>query len=188
VFYDLTVDEDESFIANRVVVHNCKHLKVVADRILPSVQHNIKNILRQREVAQNKDKPKKPLKPNLPEKQEQMRERMQQKKKKPVEDKGQLQQQLQQGLKRREEQLTPAPAPHLIVRDEPATEGEKERTETLPMTPAPEPTSKAEPDLAPIPEIEDDAEPIKPQKMPVLSDKDRDQMKKLYDDEPGDQS
>src|SRR5271156_3500805 len=34
----------------------CKHIHAVFERILPSVQHNIVNILRKRQVEQNKDK------------------------------------------------------------------------------------------------------------------------------------
>lgn len=34
----------------------CKHIHAVFERILPSVQHNIVNILREREVQKNKDK------------------------------------------------------------------------------------------------------------------------------------
>src|SRR5271154_2347973 len=34
----------------------CKHIHAVFERILPSVQHNIVNILRKREVEKNKDK------------------------------------------------------------------------------------------------------------------------------------
>ena len=46
------MDEDESFIANRIVVHNCH---AVFERILPSVQNNILNILREREVRRKKE-------------------------------------------------------------------------------------------------------------------------------------
>ena len=114
MFYDLTVDEDESFIANRVLVHNCpaflwygaqwnlhrrdgllgqprpklvaptkrldlranyilcKHLHTSLERVLPSVQHNITNILREREVRKNKNKEEQiPLR--LKEKQDEMK-------------------------------------------------------------------------------------------------------------------
>ena len=37
----------------------CKHIHAVFERILPSVQHNIVNILRKREVERNKDKQRK---------------------------------------------------------------------------------------------------------------------------------
>src|SRR5271156_6255520 len=53
----------------------CKHIHAVFERILPSVQHNIVNILRKREVEKNKDKMR-----QTPERLEKMQEQIRKKK------------------------------------------------------------------------------------------------------------
>src|SRR5271168_581836 len=53
----------------------CKHIHAVFERILPSVQHNIVNILRQREVEKNEDKVR-----QTPERLQKMQERVRKKK------------------------------------------------------------------------------------------------------------
>lgn len=121
-FFDLTVEEDESFIANGVVVHNCpaflywgnqwnlherdalegeprpklqapkerldlrtnalicKHIKAVCERILPAVQHNIQNLVREKVVEEYKQTPTK-APTRLDREQEAMRQRQLLKKK-----------------------------------------------------------------------------------------------------------
>ena len=78
-FHNLSVDEDESYIANGIVVHNCKHVKAVFERILPAIQHNITKVVREREVKRTKERMLKEERPTEKEKRlhrEQMEMRM----------------------------------------------------------------------------------------------------------------
>ena len=103
-FYDLTVDEDESFIANGVVVHNCKHMKTVLERILPSVQHNIINIVRETTVRRNKEQLKQRETPDrLKKHQEEMKKRQEMQKIRKLKNK-EVQKKLLDALRKREEE------------------------------------------------------------------------------------
>lgn len=108
----------------------CKHLKAVFERILPSVQHNIVNILRDREVERRKklEEEKEP-KPRI-------------RKKRGPEPSAPT------------TPSAPPPPPGVIKRDTPATPGEKQRVpvldrEIIPVTPARTP-------IPMIPELDDD--------------------------------
>lgn len=168
----------------------CKHIKAVSERILPSVQHNIVKILRQRDIELNKGKEKES--PRLTERQREMRERQ---KKKPVQkQKNQdVRKQLEKGLAERENDV--------VKRDTPATPEEQQRIPKLPPEAVPAPAAHEqhlERDLQEIPEIEElnseaeqqpappppPANPPKPQtKMPAPTQQDREQMKRLQREE-----
>lgn len=134
-FHDLTVDEDESFIANGVVVHNCKHMKTVLERVLPSVQHNIINIVREMELHKNKEQLKQKETPDrLKKRQEDMKKRQEIKKIRKLKNK-EIQQKLLDALRQREEEDTvqhiqheedkalvqEGKNPDVVGRDQPAT-------------------------------------------------------------------
>ncbi len=143
LFHDLTVEEDESFIANGVVVHNCpaflywgaqwnlhqrdgllgtprpelsapterldlrgnfvicKHIHAVFERILPSVQHNIVKILREREVERKKDDTQRTPE-ELAKKQDRMKKKLEIEKIRKVKDK-EIQDKLLEALRKKEE-------------------------------------------------------------------------------------
>src|SRR5271157_5826069 len=123
----------------------CKHVHAVFERILPSVQHNIVNILRKREVERRKDELDK-----TPERLQKEQERM--KRKKQVEEirktkNKEIQQKLLDALKKEEEarmlheedleeQVGP---PVEVRRDEPATEEHEPATEEHEPAPVPAP-------------------------------------------------
>jgi hypothetical protein len=174
----LTAPTERTDLRGKFVL--CKHVKVVVDRILPSVQHNIVKILRQREVDLNKNKEKK-RKPGLPEKQEKMRDRMVNHKQKDKDQK-QVQTELQKGIEQRNK---PVPEPDVIVRTTPATEEEQARQPVI-EAPIPETPTPEEP-LPEIPELDEEElkTPMVPQKMPIIDDDDRAQMQKLMDEEEG---
>jgi len=148
-FCDISVDEDESFIANRIVVHNCH---AVFERILPSVQHNIVKILRERVVQENKDEfDKSPER--LQEKQEEMKKKKELEKIRKVKDK-EVQDKLFEALREQEEarlmheeELEDQAEP-VVHRDHPATEPAKEEPKPKPA-PAPAPAAPAAPKPAP---------------------------------------
>jgi hypothetical protein len=165
----------------------CKHIKAVSERILPSVQHNIVKILRQRDLQK-----KEPTPSRLEEKQREMRERQKQK---PVQKKRDLdvRKQLEQGIKNRE-------IDDVVKRDTPATPEEKERVPVLPSQDVPAPDAHAEHvhqdeknDELAIPELDLDdttpepapakAAPLKPQKMPQITPADRVQMQRMLREE-----
>jgi hypothetical protein len=100
----------------------CKHLAVVCDRILPSVQNNINTILRKREVERRKKEFPEKTPDKLLSKQEEMRKRQELKKVKDRRNR-EIQKKLLDGVRKREEGL--------IQRTEPATIEEKERVPTL---------------------------------------------------------
>jgi hypothetical protein len=142
-FHDLTVDEDESFIANGVVVHNCKHEKAVLERILPSVQHNIQNIIRENTVKRNKDKQQPTEKSEkLKKEQDAMKKRQEIKKLREKKNKS-IQQKLIDALREQEEGKK-APeeeeVPGVVERNENATEP------LVVDTPKTEDVSKEEPE------------------------------------------
>jgi hypothetical protein len=146
VFYDLEIEDDHSFIANGVVVHNCpaflywgaqwnlhqrdgllgkprpelvaptqrmdlrgnfvicKHCKAVLERILPSVQHNIINIVREMTVRKNKEQLKQKETPDrLKKRQEEMKKRQEMKKIRQLKNK-EVQKKLLDALRQREEE------------------------------------------------------------------------------------
>jgi hypothetical protein len=125
----------------------CKHLHAVFERILPSVQHNVVNILRKREVERKKDELDK-----TPERLQKQQEQMQKRKK--VEEirktkNKEVQQKLLDALKKEEEarmlheedledQVGP---PVEVQRDEPATE---EVHEPAPAPEKPKPAPRIE--------------------------------------------
>jgi hypothetical protein len=150
----------------------CKHCKVVFDRILPSVQHNIVKVLRQRDVEERKQKPRTP-KPQLDERQEKMRQR--QEKKQVMQDKNKtVQDELAEAVRNRETMPPPAP---VVTRDEPATPEEKVRVEQ--EQPLPEIPEIDEQELEPV---EEPKKP-EPQQMPTFDDDDQDAMNQLMDED-----
>ncbi|GEM_PF-4776921 len=191
VFHDLTVDEDESFIANGIVVHNCpaflywgaqwnlhqrdgllgtprpllqapterldlrgnfvicKHIHAVFERILPSVQHNVVKILREREIQRKKDEVD--MTPErLQEKQEEMKKKKELEKIRKVKDK-EVQNKLMEALQNQEEarmlhqkELEEQAEP-VVERDRPATEPVEEAPKLGPKPKAPAPAPMPEP-------------------------------------------
>ena len=128
----------------------CKHIHAVFERILPSVQHNIINILRKREVERKKDETDK-----TPERLQKKQEEMQKKKRveeiRKTKDK-EIQQKLIDALKSEEEarmlheedledQVGP---PVEVQRDEPATEEHEAPAPEAPqpVTPTPQPEAQ----------------------------------------------
>lgn len=177
VFFDLEVEDDHSFIANGIVVHNCpaflyygaqwnlhqrdgllgtprpklvaptqrldlrgnfvicKHCKTVLERILPSVQHNIINIIREMEVRKNKEQLKREETPDrLKKRQDEMKKRQEIKKIRKLKNK-EIQKKLLDDLRRQDEEkaikqvkreenkaLTQeGEDPNVVSRDKPAT-------------------------------------------------------------------
>lgn len=167
----------------------CKHIKAVSERILPSVQHNIVKILRQREVEKSKAEESAPPLTRLQQKQLEMRERN---KKKPVQKKkkdDEVRKKLEQGIAQREQD-------DVVKRDTPATPEEKERVPVLPDADVPAPDAHQQhlqDDIPEIEELNDTPTPApppppapaptpnkpKPQTMPRMNLQDRDQMKRL---------
>src|SRR5271170_5127958 len=130
----------------------CKHIHAVFERILPSVQHNIVNILRKREVEKNKDKVRQTPE-RLQKLQDQVRKKKQLEKiRKTKNDK--IKQKLLDALKSEEEARmvheeeldNQVPEGGSIERDEPATEEHVHEE-----APAPEPTPQ------PVPENPEEA-------------------------------
>ena len=132
----------------------CKHIHAVFERILPSVQHNIVNILRKREVERNKDKQR-----QTPERLQKMQDKV--KKKKQLEK---IRQTKNEGIKQKlldalhkeeegrmlhEEELENQ-VPGAVERDEPATETHEEAP-----VPAPVPTKGPAPAKAPAKTVEE---------------------------------
>lgn len=171
----------------------CKHIKAVSERILPSVQHNIVKILRQREVELNKGEGKKPAKPSLTQRQEEMRKRQEKKKKAPTKrDNKKVREQLEKGLAERENDV--------VKRDTPATPEEQERIPSIPPQDIDAPDAHGQHLMQDIPEIEgleEAEEPTpeppppsaappaarKPQKMPMMTQMDREEMKRMQREE-----
>src|SRR5271154_2769463 len=130
----------------------CKHIHAVFERILPSVQHNIVNILRKREVEKNKDKVRQTPE-RLQKLQDQVRKKKQLEKiRKTKNDK--IKEKLMDALRKEEEaRMTheedldnQVPEGGSIERDEPATEEHVHEE-----APAPEPTPQ------PVPENPEEA-------------------------------
>ena len=134
----------------------CKHIHAVFERILPSVQHNIVNILRKREVEKNKDKMR-----QTPERLEKMQEQI--RKKKQIEKirktkNEKIKEKLMEALRREEEARlehtedldNQVPEAGAIKRDEPATaehEHEEAPIPELEPTPQPVPENREEADI-----------------------------------------
>jgi hypothetical protein len=119
IFYDLTIDEDESFIANRLVIHNCKHAKTVLERILPSVQNNIINIVREKKVKKYKEEHDEyQTSDKLRNEQEEMKRRLELKKIREIKNKD-IQKKLLDALREKEEAGNVKPEePGIVERDE----------------------------------------------------------------------
>lgn len=166
----------------------CKHIKAVSERILPSVQFNINNILRKRHVeeykAENPDKaPKK-----LDDKQREMRERQ---------EKQKAQKPRNRQLNEKFKQNTTPPVDDVVKRDTPATPEERERVPRLSPEEVPTPDAHFEHgNLPEIPEIEGLEEtpapqppatrpaPPKPQRsLPRPGEQDRAEMNRLMREE-----
>jgi hypothetical protein len=123
----------------------CKHIHAVFERILPSVQHNVVNILRKREVERKKQELEKTPE-RLKEEQEKMKERKQKDKIKDTKDE-KIKQKLIDSLKEEEEaRITheqeledQVPEAEQVQRSEPATETHEEpATKPAPAPAAPE--------------------------------------------------
>ena len=170
----------------------CKHIKAVSERILPSVQHNIVKILRQRDIELNKGK-EKAAPSRLEQRQQEMRDRQ---KKKPVEKQKNkdVRKQLEQGLAERENDV--------VKRDTPATPEEQERMPKIPPQDISAPDAHQQHLTEDIPEIdglEEETEeptpvpepapapaPVKPKPqttMPRPGQQDREQMKRMQREE-----
>jgi len=181
----------------------CKHLKAVSERILPSVQHNITKVLRDREMKRVKEEEKEKKPPRgLTLRQKNLRQRQQQ----PALDRDQeIKDKLLRGLEQREGP-TPESTPEVVIRDTPATPEERERLPVLPeevlkpiLDPIIEPAPAAEEELEPIPEIEgleDEQEPPPsapeereeeryPQTLPQMTKEDREYMRRLMREKQG---
>lgn len=144
-FCDISVDEDESFIANRIVVHNCH---AVFERILPSVQHNVVKILREREIQRKKDEAD--VTPErLHEKQDEMKKKKELEKIKKIKDK-EVRDKLMEALRNQDtaqrlhEVELDEEAEPVVERDRPATAPVEETPK--PKAPAPMPEPKGEED------------------------------------------
>ena len=112
----------------------CKHCKTVLERILPSVQHNMINIIREKEVAKNKEQLKREIPEKLKNKQDEMKKRLELKKLRETKNKS-IQKKLLDALRKREEEQTlqevkhdedlvraeEGENPEVVGRDEPAT-------------------------------------------------------------------
>jgi hypothetical protein len=132
----------------------CKHIHAVFERILPSVQHNIVNILRKREVEKNKDKMRQTPE-RLQKLQDQVKKKQQLEKiRKTKNDK--IKQKLLDALHKEEEARmvhekdldNQVPEAGSVKRDEPATQVHEHEEEA----PAPEPIPQ------PVPENQEEAD------------------------------
>lgn len=124
----------------------CKHLHAVFERILPSVQHNVVNILRKREVERKKDELDKTPE-RLEKEQERMKKRKELEKIRETKNEG-IKQKMLDALREEEEarllheqELENQVPEGAVERDAPAT-GEPEAPEP---EPAPEPKPQAAP-------------------------------------------
>lgn len=131
----------------------CKHIHAVFERILPSVQHNIVKILREREVRKNKEKVRKTPE-KLKQRQEEMWKRKQLEKIRKIKDKkirDKMLQSLEDEEKARlmhEQQLmNQGEVPGEVEREEPALAPEEkavvESPELAPQAPAGEPEEES---------------------------------------------
>src|SRR5271154_50236 len=126
----------------------CKHIHAVFERILPSVQHNIVNILRKREVEKNKDKVRQTPE-RLQKLQDQVRKKRQLEKIRKTKNE-KIKEKLMDALRKEEE----ARMTHEEDLDEQVPEAENiERTEpATEVHEAPAPEAKPTPTIAPQPE------------------------------------
>jgi hypothetical protein len=110
----------------------CKHCKAVFERILPSVQHNIVKLVRQKNVDEYKKKhPGDQTPERLQREQEQMKKRLDLRDKRKEKNKD-VEKDLLEGLRRREEERMkgqPSEQDEVIDRTEPATEENREDPE-----------------------------------------------------------
>jgi len=126
----------------------CKHIHAVFERILPSVQHNIVKIIREREIQRKKDEVDKTPE-RLHEKQEEMKKKQELEKIRKVKDK-EVQDKLYEALRNQEEarlmheeELEDQVEP-VVERDHPATQPAEEAPKPKAPTPAPIPQPKGE--------------------------------------------
>jgi hypothetical protein len=101
----------------------CKHCKAVLERILPSVQHNIQNIIREKTVQKNKDKANQPSEKaeKLKKEQDAMKKRQEMKKLRETKNKD-IQKKLLDALREEEEGKKPEEEEGVVGRNENATE------------------------------------------------------------------
>jgi len=112
----------------------CKHCKAVLERIIPSVQHNIINIVREIEVRKNKEQLKQKETPESPDRlkkrQDEMKKRQEIKRIRKMKNK-EIQRKLLDALRQQQEgdktldkvkQKETEDAPDVVSRDEPATD------------------------------------------------------------------
>src|SRR5271170_5045739 len=138
----------------------CKHCHAVFERILPSVQHNIVNILRKRVVEQNKDKVRQRPE-RLQKMQDQIKKKKQLEKIRKTKDE-EIKQKLLDALHKEEEGRllheneleNQAPETEAVERTEPAAEAH----EAPAPTPVPEDLQPEEQELADIGDLTDNEE------------------------------
>ncbi len=100
----------------------CKHCKAVLERILPSVQHNIQNIIREKTVKKNKEQQNTTEKSEkLKKEQDAMKKRQELKKLRQTKNKD-IQQKLLDALREQEEGKKPEEEEPVVERTENATE------------------------------------------------------------------
>lgn len=188
----LTAPTERLDLRNKFLI--CKHCKAVFERILPSVQHNITNIIRKRNVEQYRQRQKEreeakeqPVTPATPEP-----------KKSPAPA----------------APPTPAPEPNVVKRDTPATPKERKKIPVLDedvieaptsgVTPAPPPPqltpskpssavappqetpNEASPAVAPLPPSKEKKlppTPSAPKHLPRFTPQDRDMMRRMQKEE-----
>ena len=146
----LTAPTERLDLRNRFLI--CKHCKSVFERILPSVQHNIVNIVRKRNVEETKKRKQQTGEPETPKK------LVQRKKKEPA-----LEVSAPASPARPSEEVHP-PSDHVVKRDTPATEEERQKMPKLDENKIDAPTPEPQPvkTVTPVPEIEDLEEPPTP--------------------------
>ena len=139
----------------------CKHIHAVFERILPSVQHNIVNIIRKREVERNKDKQRETPE-RLQKMQEQVKKKQQLEKIRKTKNE-EIKQKLLDALRKEEEARMiheeeledQVPGGGAIERTEPATEIHEEAPAAPAPTPQPVPEEQ---ELADIESLTDEEE------------------------------
>jgi hypothetical protein len=128
----------------------CKHCKAVFERILPSVQHNINNIIREKTVEEKKKTLPDTTKERTRIRQEQMKKRQEIQKQRKRKNKD-VQKDLLESLKRREEErirkeLGEDTHPEAVVRNQPVTPEVKEEHHMLNTVPDATGYSEVEPE------------------------------------------
>ena len=154
--------------ANAII---CKHAKTVFEKILPAVQHNIVNIVREKEVEKNKERleeqPPSPKEKKLQERQEEMRKRKEIEEIVKTKDEDEQKRMIDELLEEEEKKLkkpveepeapeAPSPEPPLARPPRPAPAPappkqnvvQRDEPAATPPPPAPTPAAPEKPDLA----------------------------------------